>query len=239
MAYREELRASPPRWVKITMMKPVMAKVARPLFQVTEISSMEKSTFINQMKGGTSNEDGNRVQAEGDRGVVDSQNGTSEQFANIVKELHVACYSVEASWAAQGSGGKERVPFRTNMSTEDESSDGSSVEQQFAAPLIAFERFHARKFKGRGEAGVGKWVVLTVTRAGSTKKQKTLAKECMKGALKDLVEREEPDVMLRTTGDVPLDLHEMDVAMDAKPSTVGLTHMTGIYDESHQKQWVS
>jgi hypothetical protein len=47
-----------------------------------------------------------------------------------VNELHDACNSTEASWAAQGSAGKERVLFRTNMNIEEESSDGGSVEQK-------------------------------------------------------------------------------------------------------------
>jgi hypothetical protein len=122
------------------------------------------------------------------------------------------------------------------MTTEDESSGGGSVEQKFTAPLSAVERFHAWKFKGKGEASAGKWAVRKITGVGSSKKQKTPMKACMKDVLKDLEEREELGTMMRTTDVVPRDLQEMDIAMDAKPSSAGPTNLTQTQDETYQKQ---
>jgi hypothetical protein len=91
-----------------------------------------------------------------------------------MKELHEACNSKEASWAAQGSHGregKERVSFGTNMSTNEELSDGGSVEKMLKAPLSDIECFHAQKFKG--DTTGGKRVVLKISGGGNPKKQKT------------------------------------------------------------------
>jgi hypothetical protein len=81
----------------------------------------------------------------GDAGGAGTQNWSGEQFVNIVKELHAACNSAEASWATQGSGGKERVSFGTNMTTKDESFDGCFVDQRLTMPLTTVGRFWAFK----------------------------------------------------------------------------------------------
>jgi hypothetical protein len=118
VAYGEELRASPSRRVKEIMVKPTSSKVARPLFQVSDMPSHGKQTVAQSMGGGTSSGDRNQTQRVGNAGGAGTHNWFGEQFVNIVKELHAACNSTEASWATQGSGGKERVSFGTNMTTE-------------------------------------------------------------------------------------------------------------------------
>jgi hypothetical protein len=142
------------------------------------------------------------------------QDGAGEQFDNVMKELHDACNFAEASWVAKGLAGRERVSFGTNMTIEDESSDGGSVEQKSVGQLTAIERFHAHKFKRQSEATIGKRAVLKIIGAGSSKKQCTPVKKCMKEALGALVNSEETGRMIGSMEAVEVDQQEMDTAMD-------------------------
>jgi hypothetical protein len=78
VAYGEELQASLPRRVKEIMVKPTLTRVAWSFFQVTEITSREKSAIVNGMDGDTSNADQNRAQMDGEQGVVGQQNWMDE-----------------------------------------------------------------------------------------------------------------------------------------------------------------
>jgi Fic family protein len=75
-----------------------------------------------------------------------------------------------ASGEAQNSGGKERVSFDTNMSMEDECSDGGPVVQKAPPQMTVVEQFHARKFKEHHGSKAEKRAVLKVTSVGSSKK---------------------------------------------------------------------
>jgi hypothetical protein len=66
--------------------------------------------------------------------------------------------SSEASWSAQGSGGKGRVSFDTNMLMDEEISDGGLVE-----------RFHMKKFSDN-PGSKAKCAILKVTGSWSSKK---------------------------------------------------------------------
>jgi hypothetical protein len=118
------------------------------------------------------------------------------------------------------------------MITEDEFSDGGSVDQR----LTTVERFQTRKFKGKGDACVGKRAVLKITGAGSSKKQRTPVKTRMKDTLSALVEGEALGIMTRTTVDTHRDLHEMDTTMEAKPSSADPINPSGSHDKSRQEQ---
>jgi hypothetical protein len=54
----------------------------------------------------------------------------SRDLAQSVHDLRVARNSPSNSGPSQHSGGKERVSFGTNMSTDEECSDGGLVEQK-------------------------------------------------------------------------------------------------------------
>jgi hypothetical protein len=71
---------------------------------------------------------------------------------------------------------------------------------------------------------------------GSKKKQKTLVKECGKGALKLIMDKFELEVMMNIAGVVPLELQEEGRAFDANPTYVDPSHLTGTHDESRQEQ---
>jgi hypothetical protein len=123
---------------------------------------------------------------EGDHG---EQNWVNVQFLNkigeladvIAKDLAHGMYEMKVDGTTsvesrEGNhyGGRERVSFGTNMSTEDECSDSGSVEMRDPRLMIAVERFHARKFKDQSKAQGEKRAVLKVMGAGSNKKQKPL-----------------------------------------------------------------
>jgi hypothetical protein len=153
--------------------------------------------------------------------------GIGAQFVNLVNELHDACNSAEAIWAAQSSACKERISFRTNMTTEEESSDGGSVEQKPVGAMTAIERFHARKFKGKDETGTGKHAVLKITGAGRSKKQRTPIKTHLKEALNELVGEEVSRRTKRLADVSDMDQQEMDIAMQANPPIVDHEHLMG------------
>jgi hypothetical protein len=87
----------------------------------------------------------------------------------------------------RGVGGKDRVSFGTNMTTEDESSECDSVEQRDLKLLTAVEHFHARRLKDQRGTKEDKRAVLNVAGAGSSKKQKTPVKSCVQEAVKGLM----------------------------------------------------
>jgi hypothetical protein len=119
VAYGEELRASPPRQTKEIMVKSRVSRVVRPLFQVIDMLARGQYEAGRISGRCTTSMRGDQARRAMPKEDVSKQDGTREQLANIVKELHDACNSAEASWAAQGSSGKERVSLGTNMSTEE------------------------------------------------------------------------------------------------------------------------
>jgi hypothetical protein len=71
----------------------------------------------------------------------------NKELSNSVQELRVTCNSTRMSQASQNLGGKERVSFGTNMSTEEENLDGRSMEQKPPELMTVIKQFHMRKFK--------------------------------------------------------------------------------------------
>jgi hypothetical protein len=67
----------------------------------------------------------------------------------------------------RGVGGKDRVSFGMNMSTEDKSPERGSMEQRDPKLLSAVERFHAKRFTDQRRTKADKKAVLKV---GSSKK---------------------------------------------------------------------
>jgi hypothetical protein len=238
VTFGEELRASPPRRTKEILVKPVATRVVRSLFQVDNMSFRGQLQANHSRGGGTPSETKPqpKAQMDGTAGVATEKASSSVRFVNIVKEVHDACNSAEASWAAQGSAGREHVSFGTNMSTEDESSDGGSVEQKTIGPITAIERFQARKFGGKEDVSTGKRVVLKIMDAGSSKKQRAHVKSHMKEALCALVKTEDSKRTTRMVEDTSMEKQEMDTAMEANPLMVAPTHLTRAHVEPCQEQ---
>lgn len=129
VTYGEELRASPPCRTKEITVKPMASRFTRPLFQVTNMPMQGKLNAGTLSGGGTPGGTNNVfTKAVAEDREESKQEGTGEKIVNIIKELLAACNSAEASWVAASSVGKERVSFGTNMSTEEDSSDGASVD---------------------------------------------------------------------------------------------------------------
>jgi hypothetical protein len=136
----------------------------------------------------------------------------------------------------QGSTGKERVSFRTNMTIEEESSDCGSVEQKPVGAMTTIEQFHARKLKGKDETGTGRHAVLKITGVESSKKQRTPIKMHLKEALNELVGEEVSGRTKRLVDVSDMDQQEMDIAMQANPPIVDHEHLMGTRDKSRQEQ---
>jgi hypothetical protein len=164
------------------------------------------------------------------------QVATGEELAGDTKDMHGSCKLNEDSLDTRGYAGRDGVSFGTDMSTEEEISDGRSVEQDTQPFMTTVERFHARKFRDNGGQSVDKRAILKVIGGGSNKKQKTPIKDCVKGMLKNLLETEDVDEVKPMAGDVPMKQHEMDVASGANPPIAHPIHMTGTHVKSHQEQ---
>jgi hypothetical protein len=87
--------------------------------------------------------------------------------------------------------GKEGVSFGTNMTPDDESSDGGSTVKMELELATAVEFFHARKFGMKN----AKHAALKVHGSGSVKKQRTPVKTGMQGVLKTLDNEEMEEIM--------------------------------------------
>jgi hypothetical protein len=150
-----------------------------------------------------------------------------------VHGLRVTGKLIETSRASQNSGGKEKVSFGTNMSTEEDVSDGQSVEQKPPELMTAIERFHARKFKGSSGTNTYKRAILKAAGSGRNKKQRTPVKSYVMEALQDLVK---DDVEAGTSEDEAEDLLELPKeGMVERASSLEKVpkHLTGTHDESH------
>jgi hypothetical protein len=100
--------------------------------------------------------------------------------------------------------GKEIVSFGTDMTPDEEITDGSSSVKTDLVLAIVVDRFHARKFGAKSE----KWGALKVTSTSKVKKQKTPIKASIQGALKQL-DPDEMEAMLNRTKSEQEDLMEV------------------------------
>jgi ribosomal protein S20 len=123
------------------------------------------------------------------------------------------------------------------MSTEEEISDGTSVEQKPPELMTAIEHFYMRKFKDHSGVQAEKRAILKATGSGSNKKQKTLVKSYVKEALQSLMEVK---VETWSKEDEADDLMELSKEGLAEAATNLLEtapqHLTGTHDESRQAQ---
>jgi hypothetical protein len=173
--FGEELRASLQKRVKTIYVQLVDGRVARPLFQVPGVADMNQA--------GT-NETG-QVRHKGIRPMHPHARtpNINEEVNKVAHHVRVMCNSEGSSRASQNSGGKGRVSFGMNMSTEEEVSNGGSVELNLLELMIATEHFVARKFKEAQGMRPEKKDVLKAIGTCSNKKQKTSVKSHVKEAL--------------------------------------------------------
>jgi hypothetical protein len=99
--------------------------------------------------------------------------------------------------------------------------------------LIVVESFMQRNFVTASSSSE-KQVVLKVIGSGSSKKPKVPVKTCIKGVLKALVEDEDPNVMVNTGKEEPMDLSEVEMARVADPPKLDLGYRTGTPCESRK-----
>jgi hypothetical protein len=84
----------------------------------------------------------------------------------------------------------ERSEFHSEpMSTKEEVSDGTSVDQESKPPPTVVERFHARRFKDTEIVSAEKHAIHKIDVSETIKKQKTSVNECVKGAQHDFLVR--------------------------------------------------
>jgi hypothetical protein len=85
-----------------------------------------------------------------------------------------------------GSGGREHVSFRTNMSLEEDVSDDGAMDQKADSQSTTIDWFHARRFKVKAGQSAEKRAILKVTGTGSNKKQKNTNQRTHEGGSKEL-----------------------------------------------------
>jgi hypothetical protein len=234
VVFGEDLRASPPRRTKEILVKPTTSRVTRSLFQVDNMPMRGQGPADHSNSGIAQKAINVRDNVEGTAEKGQNVMGTGSQFVNLVNELHaIQPKQVEKH---MGSAGKERVSFGTNMTTDEESSDGGSVDQKPEGAMTAIERFHARKFKGKDEYVSGRRAVLKIIGAGSSKKQRTPIKTHLKEVLNELVGEEMSGRTGRLADDLDMDQQDLDIALQATPSIFDHEHLMGTHVESRQEQ---
>jgi hypothetical protein len=100
--FGEELKASPPRWTKEISVKTHGSRVARPLFQVTDMPARGQYVADRTSGWGNTNMTGDHSRRPVSKEEASKQDRTGKQFDNMMKELHDACNFAKVSWEAQG-----------------------------------------------------------------------------------------------------------------------------------------
>jgi hypothetical protein len=175
--YGEELRAS-----RDITVRQLDTRVAKPLFQTllqassNASGSRDNPRWTDDQKAKECIADNSGHEQEGLVQGGDHLVQNIEQHDNIdkkpdteSKDMQLDQETWEAGTHDKGGGFKERVSLRTNMTTDEESSDGNSVIKIKLELATAVERFHVRKFGAKLE----KRSALKVHGMRVSKKQKT------------------------------------------------------------------
>jgi hypothetical protein len=143
--------------------------------------------------------------------------------------MHVSNQEPIRSCSLHGVGGKDRVSFGTDMSTE-ESGESVSAQEKDALKMTVVERFQEWKFGQKSSLRGDKRALLKVHKAGGSKKQKTPVKEGLKVAIRSLMKVESEG----------LEEVKMDVELRDNPALQKLEpqHLMGSQDETRQEKWV-
>jgi hypothetical protein len=139
--------------------------------------------------------------------------------------------SGESSKGRGSPEGKGRVSFDTDMTVDEESSDGGSSVKTNLVLATTVDRFHARKFGVKPE----KRGALKVCSAGKVKKQKTPNKSSRQGALAAL-DSESLEVVMKKTKSQQEELMEEVAQADVAEPKSEPQHLTGTLEEARQEQ---
>jgi hypothetical protein len=167
---------------------------------------------------------------------VGNKEAPGEEHTSRVNVVQGSCGMPENNMGTRGSPGRDRVSFGTDMSTEEEVSDGRLVKQKEPQMMAAVERLHAKKFRNKEVQNSEKKAILKVNGGGGNKRQKTPVKDYVKGALKCLMDTEEGEAMTHTEGEELMEQQAVDTVSGAIPPMVTPKHLTGTHGESRQEK---
>jgi hypothetical protein len=190
--YGEELCASPPQRARVITMRQPDLKVVRSLFQATAQEGISIGARPGRPRWSAEQKEkervaDNAVHAKEEKGNDGMQNGKGFVQGDMVainkstegNGMQVEHDDGEAINPGGNYSAKERVSFGTNMTSDEEPSEGNSMVKIELDLAMAVECFHARKFGTKSK----KRGALKVNNSGVTKKQKTPIKTSMQGAL--------------------------------------------------------
>jgi hypothetical protein len=126
--FGEELGMSSPRRVKEIMVCQIDTGVSRSLFPVAGMPTGDREPLQGSKPGMKGNTGSTHAREQTGQNPEDLTNAMAQDLACGVHDLHVVGNSPSACWASQRSRGKERVSFGTNMSTDEEYSDGARLK---------------------------------------------------------------------------------------------------------------
>jgi hypothetical protein len=234
--FGEELRASPPKRVKTISIQQGEVRVACPLFQVMALADKKYAGAgeTSQEHHADSRAIYTNVEKMGAKETM--QKVVSEDLLKSVHELRVTCNSTGTSQVSHNLGGKGRVAFGTNMLTEEEVSDGASVEQKPPELMIVVERFHMREFKDHHGAKAEKRAILKAAGLGNNKKQKTPVKSYVKDALQSLVDEQIVAGCREEGVEEPMELSKEGLFEETNLLKIEPQHLTRTHDESRQEK---
>jgi hypothetical protein len=147
------------------------------------------------------------------------------------KDMQVERETGDANTHDKGCGIKERVSFRTNMTTDEESSDGNLMVKMELELATVVERLRAWKFGAKHE----KRGALKVHCTGVSKKQNTPIKLSVQGVLKGL-DKDGMEDMLQLMKSEPgglmeVSIENLDGALKLEPQ-----NLTGTHGKAHKEQ---
>jgi hypothetical protein len=169
---------------------------------------------------------GNQLKQEGELHKVDT-----DAIESVIKEMQVGTDSTEDDRGMQSQERKDRVSFGTNMTPDEELSDGGSVLQTDLVLASVVDRFHARKFGVPTNRKQEKRVTLKATSNGKTKKQKMPVKANVQGVMEQLSQEGEAANMFQPKSK-HMEIMEMGKAGESDASKLDHVNLTGARDET-------
>jgi hypothetical protein len=150
---------------------------------------------------------------------------------NQHQDMNAEYVGGESSKGRGNPEGKGRVSFGTDMTLDEESSDGGSNVKMNLVLAMAVDRFHARKFGVKSK----KRGALKVCSAGKVKKQKTPNKSSRQGALATL-DLESLEAVMKKTKSQQDELMEEAAQADVAELKSEPQHLMGTLEEARQEQ---
>jgi hypothetical protein len=139
--------------------------------------------------------------------------------------MQLDCQSTHESGSSRNDGGKERGSFGTNMSSEEDSEDSSTVQLAGQQTGLVVDKFVAHRGEARANKGVEKKVAMGIKGTSVLKKQKTAVKAAVKEVVQELIDEE--DVEQKTKVRMDMELAVVALSMNSEPK-----HLTGTREET-------